>query len=114
MLGGVAPGRSTDANAAFAAAAIKADVFIKLTNVDGVYDKDPNRFRDARLLQKITYADMRRVLKKENADDYLLLDAVAQRTITEHRIRTVIANGTDPGILSDIIAGKAIGTLISD
>src|SRR3990167_2334639 len=58
VIGGIEPGRSTDANGAIAARKIKADLFIKMTNVDGVYDKDPNKFKDAKKIDQIHFSDL--------------------------------------------------------
>ncbi len=50
VVGGIVPGRSTDENAALAAEKLDADMIIKMTNVDGMYDKDPNKYKDAKLI----------------------------------------------------------------
>ncbi|MBI2971361.1 MAG: hypothetical protein HYY37_03025 [Candidatus Aenigmarchaeota archaeon] len=112
VIGGIAPGRSTDANAAYAAVAIKADYFIKLTNVDGVYDKDPNTFTHAKKIPFIPFGELRAYAKKGMPGDYGILDPLAIDLIAKHRIRTVIMNGKEPKALLDVLEGKEKGTLI--
>lgn len=111
VIGGIVPGRSTDANAAFCASVIGADLLVKLTNVDGVYDKDPKKFKSARLLEKIKFCDLQKVLKKDK-DDYSMLDATAQEIIVSNRIKTVIANGYEPKNLMKILNNEKTGTSI--
>ncbi|MFC2143352.1 hypothetical protein ACFLQN_03055 [Candidatus Aenigmatarchaeota archaeon] len=112
VISGICPGRSTDANAAICAEIIGADLFVKLTNIDGVYDKDPNVYKNARHIEKIKFSDLKRILKKKEKNDYKLLDAVAIDTITKNRIKTVIINGEDPMNLKKAISGERIGTVI--
>ncbi len=111
VISGIVPERSTDANAAACAAIIGADMFIKLTSVDGIYDKDPAKHKDAKMLKKIKFSELRKILKKENSDDYSLLDAIAQKTITENKIKTVVA-GPEPQNILKIINGENVGTVI--
>ena len=54
---------STDTAAALRAAEINADILVKATNVDGIYDKDPKKYKDAKLIKETTYND---VLVKSN------------------------------------------------
>lgn len=114
VIGGIAPGRSTDANAAYAASVIKADYFIKLTNVNGVYDKDPRAHRNAHMLSRIPFSALPRYAAKGEPGNYGVLDKRAVETIARHRIRTVVMNGTDPLALLKVVNGKRIGTLIAD
>ena len=77
VIGGMVPGRSTDANAAIAARKIHADLFVKMTNVDGVYDKDPNRFRDAKLIREMPFAALKKMSMKGKPNNYGVLDSMA-------------------------------------
>ena len=112
VIGGIKPGRSTDANAAYCAAKIKADLFVKLTNVDGIYDKDPRKHKDARKLETLSFADLKKFSQSGKPGSYGILDRLAIETITKHKIKTVIMNGKDPKNILKLINGEKIGTLI--
>ena len=58
VMGGTEPAHSTDAVGAILAEYVKADLLINLTSVDGMYDKDPNKYEDAKLIEKISATDM--------------------------------------------------------
>jgi len=113
VISGIAPGRSTDANAALAAAKIKADYFIKMTNVDGIYEKDPKIFPMARKLDFVPFKDLKKYAKDGSPGSYGILDKLAMKTIVRNRIRTVVMNGRDPEELLKLLKGKKIGTLVS-
>lgn len=118
VIGGIQPGRSTDANAAYAASVIKADLLIKLTDVDGLYDKDPKKFGNAKLLDRIPFNELKKCLKKYAGSGepgkYGVLDNLAVETIVKKRVRTVIMNGSNPKDILKAVKGKKIGTLITD
>jgi len=114
VIGGIKPGRSTDANAAYCAAKIKADLFVKLTNVDGIYDKDPRKHKDARKLETLSFADLKKFSQSGKPGSYGILDRLAIETITKHKIKTVIMNGKDPKNILKAIKGERIGTIIAD
>ena len=114
VIGGIAPGRSTDANGAIAAKRINADLYIKLTNVDGVYDRDPNRYSGARKLDRLRYEDMKKLAVKGKPNSYGVLDRMAVETLASSGIRTVIINGKNPGDVLKVIGGKKIGTIIEN
>ncbi|MFH0832573.1 MAG: hypothetical protein V1900_02555 [Candidatus Aenigmatarchaeota archaeon] len=114
VIGGIAPKRSTDANAAYAAKTIKADLFIKLTNVDGVYDKDPRKFIDAKKIDEISFNELKNYTEDGKPGKYGVLDNMAADTIVKNRIKTVIMNGSEPKDILKVLRGEKIGTLISD
>ncbi|SRR3989338_4055869 len=112
VIGGLAPGRSTDANAALLASLIKANVFVKMTDVDGIYDKDPKKFSDATLIKKMDFDELKKFSLKGTPGNYGILDAQAIETIAKNKIKTIIVNGKNPENLHDAI-GMKIGTLIT-
>lgn len=114
VIGGIAPGRSTDANGAIAAKKIKADLFIKMTNVDGVFTKDPNRFRDAKKLDKIRFKDMKKLAVKGSPNKYGVLDKTAIDVLSSSNIKTLIINGKNPKNLTKALKGEKIGTVIEN
>ena len=113
VIGGIAPGRSTDANAALAAAHIHADYFIKLTNVDGMYDKDPKKRRSAKKISAISFGELKRYAVPGAPGSYGVLDPTAIDTIVAHRIPTIVMNGGSPKNLLKAVTGARIGTRIS-
>lgn len=112
VIGGIKPGRSTDANAAIAAEKIKADIIIKLTDVDGVYDRNPKQFKDAKKIEKISFSDVGKYATDGKPGDYGVFDKLALKTIQKHKIRTVIINGNEPKNILRVLNGEKIGTVI--
>ena len=114
VMGGTEPAHSTDAVSAILAEYIKADLLINLTSVDGMYNKDPNKFEDARLITEITAHDMLEFISKKDtkAGTYEFFDMTAIQMIKRSSIKTVIANGYEIENLEHIINGKKIGTTI--
>ena len=97
---------STDTAAALRAAEISADCLLKATKVDGIYDKDPAKNPDARMLPRITYLE---ALQKQ----LKIMDAAAFSLCMENRIPILVANILKEGTLRDIlILGKQVGTIV--
>lgn len=96
---------STDTAAALRAAEIDADVFIKATKVDGVYDKDPIAHRDAKKFKKITHMEMiQRRLR--------VLDSTAASLCMENKIPILVLDLMKPGNIKKAVQGKEVGTLV--
>lgn len=96
---------STDTASALRAAEIGADVLIKGTKVDGVYDKDPERHPDARRYSTLTHLD---VVQK----GLRVMDLTAASLCMENRIPILVFNMKVPGNLLKAIQGEAIGTRV--
>lgn len=97
---------STDTAAALRAAEISADCLLKATKVDGIYDKDPAKNPDAKMLPRITYLE---ALQKQ----LKIMDAAAFSLCMENRIPILVANILKEGTLRDIlILGKQVGTIV--
>jgi len=94
VLGGLQPGQSTNAVAAIIAEVINADLLVNATNVDGVYDKDPSKYPNARLLREVTVDELERVLTYQEVlpGKYELFDKVALSIIRRSNISTVFVN----------------------
>ena len=99
------PGCSTDTAAAGRAKDIDADAIIKLTNVDGVYDKDPDEYSDAVMYDEITFDE---VLEKELG----VMDLSAMQICKDNDIEIVVTNIGNENALFDIINGKKVGTRV--
>ena len=97
---------STDTAAALRAAEINADIVLKATNVDGIYDKDPKKHEDAKMIKNVTYIDV--IKKKLN-----VMDSTATTLCMDNEIPIIVYNMNVKGNLQKIIEGKKVGTLVS-
>lgn len=112
VIAGIQPGRSTDANAVLAAEKLKADLFLMLTDVRGVYDRHPGK-RGARLLSHISFRELGKyAIKKTGPKDYGVIDPLAIKVIRRSRIRTIVFDGRDPRTIFRVLEGKKTGTEI--
>ncbi len=114
IMGGTTPGHSTDAVAAMLAKQVKADLLIIATNVDGIYDKDPKKYRDAKKLDKIKIEDLKKIVgRKWRAGENVVVDSIACRIIGKEKIKTVVLNGSNLQELENAIYGKKFnGTIV--
>jgi len=112
--GGLHPGQSTNATSALIAEIVNASRFLNATDVDGIYDSDPNINNNAKLLKRITVQQCLRLLESESsmAGTYDLMDIVALKVIERSKIPTRILKAEIPNILNSIQGGIQIGTEI--
>ncbi len=96
---------STDTAAALRAAEINADVVIKATNVDAIYDKDPKKYDDAVKIDKLSYID---VLNKKIS----VMDSTATTLCMDNNIPIVVFDINKHGNLMKVVEGKKIGTIV--
>jgi uridylate kinase len=98
---------TTDTAAALRAVEIEADVILKGTRVDGVYDSDPERNPGATKFPEIDYLD---VLKKNLG----VMDMTAITLAKENRIPILVFNMNIAGNLKRLLLGEAVGTTVRD
>ncbi len=96
---------TTDTTASLRAMEIGADVILKGTKVDGVYDKDPLLHKGARKYGELTYLD---VLKKR----LKVMDATAVSLCMDHQMPIIVFNLRKSGNVKRIIAGDRVGTKV--
>ncbi len=96
---------TTDTTAALRAVEIGAEVVLKATRVDGVYDADPESDPDANLLEEVSYLDV-------IARSLRVMDSTAITMCREHDIPIVVFNLTKPGNIVAAVEGQPIGTLV--
>ncbi|MFH1338572.1 MAG: UMP kinase [Candidatus Omnitrophota bacterium] len=96
---------TTDTAAALRAVEIGADVILKATRVEGVYDKDPLKFKDAKKFDRLRYID---VLNKE----LRFMDATAVSLCMDNKLPIVIFNLTKKGNIKQAVLGQNIGTVV--
>ncbi len=98
---------TTDTCAALRAAEIGADIFFKATNVDGVYDKDPNKFEDAVKYDVLTQSE---VLEK----NLKVMDATAASLCRDNKLPILVFNLSDPQNIVRAVAGENVGTIVKE
>ena len=101
-------GCSTDTAASMKAILVEADVIIKLTNVDGVYDKDPNKYDDAKLYSHLTYQEVL------DNPEIKVMDLKCIEDAKEKKIDILVINFSDKKNLIRVLNGEKIGTVISN
>ncbi len=113
VAGGLHPGQSTNGTAALIAEKIKAEQFLNATDVDGVYDKDPNKYKTAKRFKRIEIKSLRSMLVHEDsvAGGYDLMDIVALKIIERSKIKTKILKA-DLKMLEKAVRGDPAGTEI--
>jgi uridylate kinase len=113
IAGGLHPGQSTNATSALIAETSRASGFVNSTDVDGIYDSDPNVNPNARLFREITVNECMEILRAERtvAGTYDLMDIIALKVIERSKIPTRVIR-SDVGNIRDAIDGKEIGTKI--
>ena len=95
VTGGLHPGQSTNGTAALIAEKVQAEQFLNATDVDGVYDMDPNKFKKAKKFNRIELKNLKNMLVHEDsiAGGYDLMDIVALKIIERSKIKTRITKG---------------------
>ena len=96
---------TTDSAASQRAIEVGADVMLKATKVDGVYDKDPERFPDAKKYSRITYDE---VLSNKLS----VMDTTAIVMCRDHDLRLQVFNLNNPGDLVRAASGEHVGTVV--
>lgn len=98
---------TTDTAAALRASEIGAEVLIKATRVDGIYNADPESHADAVRYNKLTYSE---ILSRR----LRVMDATAVSLCRENKLPVLVFDLTQPGNLFRVIQGEPIGTLVKE
>ncbi|MDD6286079.1 UMP kinase [Methanosphaera sp.] len=114
VMGGTEPAHSTDAVGSILAEFVGADLVINATSVDGLYDKDPNKYDDAVMFDEVTADKLMEIVSgnETKAGTYEFIDKTAIEIIKRSGIKTVILNGNNPENVKKAI-NEPIGTLIT-
>lgn len=115
IMGGTEPAHSTDAVGSILAEYVGADLVINATSVDGLYDKDPNKYDDARMFSEVSADKLMEIVSNNDikAGTYEFIDKTAIQIIKRSGIKTVIVNGNTPKNVKTAIT-NLIGTLITE
>jgi uridylate kinase len=97
---------STDTAAALRAVEVDADVLIKATKVDGVYDSDPRKNSNAKKFDNLTYID---VINRRLE----VMDSTAISLCMDNNLPILVINLWDPSALERALRGEKVGTLVS-
>ncbi len=98
---------STDTAAALRGIEIKAEILLKATLVDGVYDKDPHQFEDAKRYDTLTFTQ---VLNQELA----VMDMAAATMCKDYQLPMLVFDLSRPDNILDAVLGKSVGTVITE
>lgn len=96
---------STDTGAALRATEIGADIFLKATMVDGVYDKDPHIYSDAKKYDKVSHDEVLRLNLK-------VMDATAAALCRDNHTKILVFSMQDPENIVRIAKGEDLGTIV--
>ena len=96
---------TTDTAAALRAAEIGANLLIKATKVDGVYDKDPHQDASAQRFDRLTYLEALNLQLR-------VMDSTAITLCMDNQVPIVVLNLWDEGSLERVVRGESVGTLI--
>jgi len=114
VCGGNLPGCSTGYDAALFAEAIRADLLIKASDIDGVYSADPDLDPNAKKYDKLTHEEFLKIILQnpQTPGEYRLFDLKATKLIKKNKIKTIFIDGNDPEEIMRAVQGKHHGTFI--
>ena len=115
VMGGLKPGITTDAVAALVAERVKADLLVKGTDQEGVYDKDPRKHADAVKLDHLSLEDLAEVFEqnKHQAGMHQIIDPEAIKVLKRRRLKLIVVDGFKPENILAAVNGENVGTVIS-
>lgn len=115
VMGGLKPGITTDTVAALVAERVKADLVIKGTDQDGIYNKDPKKHSGATKLDHLSFDDLGKVLSesKHKAGIHQIIDPEAIKIMKSDRIKLIVVNGFKPENILAAVNGNMVGSLVT-
>ncbi|MGC9060617.1 MAG: UMP kinase [Thermoplasmata archaeon] len=111
VMGGTTPGHTTDAVAAMLAEKMRAKKLINVTNVDGLYDKDPRKYSDAKKIERCTFDELLKMLSQSEytAGQSHIFDLLGAKILKRAGIKLIIVSGENIDLLKDVITDKEPG-----
>ncbi|MCL2686214.1 MAG: UMP kinase [Candidatus Bathyarchaeota archaeon] len=115
VMGGLKPGITTDTVATLVAEKIAADMLLKGSDQQGVYNKDPRKHTDAVKLDHLSFEELSAVFdqNEHKAGIHQIIDPEAVKILKSNRIKTVVVSGFEPQNMLAAVRGENIGTIIS-
>ncbi|MDR0471863.1 MAG: UMP kinase [Nitrososphaerota archaeon] len=115
VMGGLKPGITTDTVATLVAEKITADMLLKGSDQQGIYNKDPRKHADAVKLDHLSFEELSAVFEQNEhkAGIHQIIDPEAVKILKSNRIKTVVVSGFDPKNMLSAIQGEDVGTIIS-
>jgi uridylate kinase len=115
VMGGLKPGITTDAVAALVAERVNADLLVKGTDQEGVYNKDPRTNPDAVKMDQLTFDDLPKIFggSVHKAGIHQIIDPEAIKVLKRHHVKLIVVNGFKPENILAAVKGEKIGTVIS-
>lgn len=96
---------STDTAASLRAVEIEADIFLKATLVDGVYDKDPHKYPDAKKYDQLTFSQV-------IGEDLGVMDSTAAAMCRDNKMKMLVFDLSRPDNIYDAVMGENVGTVV--
>ena len=114
VMGGLRPGMTTDTVAALVAKKVGADLYVKATNQEGVYNKDPKKYSDAVKLEHLSFEDLFKLLEEDThkAGIHQVLDPNAASILGKGRVKVIVVSGFKPENVLLAVEGENVGTSI--
>ncbi|WP_449461639.1 UMP kinase [Tardisphaera miroshnichenkoae] len=115
VMGGLRPGMTTDYVAFLLAKSMGAEMLLKATDQEGIYDADPRKDPKAHLIRKMSYAELANVVGRglHEPGIHSILDPLTVRGLPETRLKVIVFNGSAPENLARAVNGEAVGTLVT-
>ncbi|NLF88886.1 UMP kinase [Candidatus Bathyarchaeota archaeon] len=115
VMGGLMPGNTTDTVATLVAERVHADLVVKNSDQDGVYNKDPRKYPDAVKLDKLSFEELSKVFEQNEhkAGIHQIIDPEAVKVLRRSHIKTVVVSGFKPENMLAALKGENVGTVIS-
>ncbi|MCW4019367.1 MAG: UMP kinase [Candidatus Bathyarchaeota archaeon] len=115
VMGGLKPGITTDTVAALVAERVNADLLVKGTDQEGIYDKDPRKCADAVKLNQLSFDDLQGVLAEteHKAGIHQIIDPEAVKVLKRKRVKLIVVSGFKPENILAAVKGKKVGTVVN-
>jgi uridylate kinase len=114
VMGGLRPGITTDAVATLVAERVNAELLVKGTDQNGVYDKDPRKHPEAVKLDRLSLEELAAVFEhsEHKAGIHQIIDPEAIKVLKRRQLKLVVVNGFKPENILEAISGENVGTVI--
>jgi uridylate kinase len=114
VMGGLKPGITTDTVAALVAERVKADLLVKGSDQEGIYNKDPRKYTDAVKLDRLSFDELQSVFSESEhkAGIRQIVDPEAVKVLRRVRVKLVVVSGFKPENVAAAVRGDKVGTVV--